>query len=60
MKTEEYIFKILMKVSAFIIVCSLLSILYTIVSKGLPSLSWDMISKIPEGGFYIGKELSEC
>jgi phosphate transport system permease protein len=24
--------------------------------KRIGSLSWDMISKIPEGGFYIGKE----
>lgn len=54
-KIEEFIFKVLMKISAFIIVLSLVSILYTIVSKGLPSMSWDMVSKIPEGGFYIGK-----
>ncbi len=54
-KAEEMFFKFLMKLSAFVIVLSLLSILYTIVSKGLPSMSWDMISKIPEGGFYIGK-----
>ena len=54
-KAEEFIFKILMKVSAFIIVGCLLSILYTIITKGFPSLSWDMVSKIPEGGFYIGK-----
>jgi len=31
-------------------------ILFTIVSKGLPSLSLDMISKLPNGGFYLGKE----
>ena len=54
-KIEEFIFKVLMKISAFIIVLSLVSILYTIVSKGLPSMSWDMVSKVPEGGFYIGK-----
>src|SRR2546430_11983633 len=54
-RIEEIIFKLLMKVSAFIIVFSLLAILYTIVSKGFPSMSWDMVSKIPEGGFYIGK-----
>ncbi len=54
-RIEELIFKFLMKVSAFIIVFSLLAILYTIVSKGFPSMSWDMVSKIPEGGFYIGK-----
>ncbi len=54
-RIEEIIFKFLMKVSAFIIVFSLLAILYTIVTKGFPSMSWDMVSKIPEGGFYIGK-----
>jgi phosphate transport system permease protein len=30
-------------------------ILWTIVSKGFHSLSWEMVSKIPGGGFYIGK-----
>jgi phosphate transport system permease protein len=30
-------------------------ILYTIFSKGVGSLTWEMVSKIPEGGFYIGK-----
>ena len=54
-RIEEVVFKFLMKASAVIIVFSLLSILYTIVTKGLPSMSWDMVSKIPEGGFYIGK-----
>jgi len=34
----------------------LLYILYIIVKKGLPSLSWEMISQIPSGGFYLGKE----
>src|SRR5690606_18633604 len=26
------------------------------VVKGLPYLTWDMVSKVPQGGFYIGKE----
>lgn len=30
-------------------------ILYTIVSKGVPYMSLDMITKSPEGGFYFGK-----
>ncbi len=53
---EERIFKALMLLSAFAIISILGFILYTIVSKGLPSLSWEMISKLPGGGFYLGKE----
>jgi phosphate transport system permease protein len=40
--------------TALIIGC-FFGIIYTIVSKGLPALTWEMISKTPEGGFYIGK-----
>ena len=54
-KTEENIFKFLMILSTIIISSTLFLLLYTIFSRGVGSLSWDMISKIPEGGFYIGK-----
>ncbi|MEY2868843.1 MAG: hypothetical protein RIR01_1308 [Bacteroidota bacterium] len=54
-KTEEKIFKFLMIVSTIIISSSLFMILYILFSKGIGSLSWDMVSKVPEGGFYIGK-----
>jgi phosphate transport system permease protein len=54
-KIEETILKVLMILSTIIISSTLFMILYTIFSKGLGSLSWDMVSKIPEGGFYIGK-----
>ena len=54
-KIEENIFKVLMILSTIIISSTLFMILYTLFSKGLGSLSWDMVSKIPEGGFYIGK-----
>jgi phosphate transport system permease protein len=54
-KIEEMIFKVLMVLSTLIITSTLFLILYTIFSKGLGSLNWDMVSKIPEGGFYIGK-----
>ncbi len=53
---EEKIFKALMLVSAFIIIAVVGYILFTIVSKGFGSLTWDMISKGPGGGFYLGKE----
>lgn len=32
------------------------NILYTILERGLPALNWDMITKLPGGGFYIGGE----
>jgi phosphate transport system permease protein len=54
-KLEESIVKFLMVLSTLIISSTLFMLLYTIFSKGIGSLSWDMISKIPEGGFYIGK-----
>ncbi|MBC7845119.1 MAG: phosphate ABC transporter permease PstA [Flavobacterium sp.] len=54
-KIEENIFKVLMILSTIIICSTLFMILYTIFSKGMGSLTWDMVSKIPEGGFYIGK-----
>jgi phosphate transport system permease protein len=53
---EEKIFKALMLLSAFVIIGVLGYILYTIVSRGIGSLSWDMITKQPGGGFYLGKE----
>lgn len=54
-KIEETIFKVLMIASTLLITSTLFLILYTIFSKGIGSLNWDMISKIPDGGFYIGK-----
>jgi phosphate transport system permease protein len=53
---EEKFFKGLMISASCIIITVLSFILYVIIRKGLPSLSWDMISKIPSGGFYLGKE----
>jgi phosphate transport system permease protein len=55
-KLEEKIFKILMIAATVIIISVLLYILYIIISRGLPSMSWDMVTKIPSGGFYLGKE----
>ncbi|MBP8849492.1 MAG: ABC transporter permease subunit [Breznakibacter sp.] len=55
-KIEEKIFKTLGILSTILILSMLLYILYVIVRKGLPSLTWSMISEIPTGGFYLGKE----
>jgi len=54
-KIQMLFFKGLMITATVIIASSLFAILWTIVSKGFSSLSWDLISKVPDGGFYIGK-----
>ena len=53
---EEKFFKILMVAASVLIMAVLLYIIGTILYRGLPSLSWDMITKLPGGGFYLGKE----
>jgi len=54
-KFEENLFKVLMIFSSVVIVLILLVIIYTIFSKGIGSLSWEMVSQSPKGGFYYGK-----
>jgi phosphate transport system permease protein len=49
------VFKGIMILSTLIIAGSLIMILWTITSRGIHALTWDLVSKIPEGGFYIGK-----
>jgi len=55
-RLEEGFFKALMYLSTFVVVGSLLLIILTIIWKGLPSLSLSMITKTPQGGYYLGKE----
>ena len=51
----EAFMKTLMRAALFIVAGSLGLILWTIISRGLPSLTWDMVSQIPKGGYYMGK-----
>ena len=53
---EENFFKTLMIASAVLIMSVLIYIVGTIIYKGFPALSWDMVTKLPGGGFYLGKE----
>lgn len=55
-KFEEKFFRVLTAIVTAIIVFVLAHILYTIISKGFSSLSWQIISQEPKGGFYLGKE----
>jgi phosphate transport system permease protein len=53
---EEKIFKVIMIGAAVIILCVLIYIIGTIFYRGFPALTLDMITKLPGGGFYLGKE----
>ena len=55
-KLEENFFRILMVLATIVVAGSFFLIVGTIVYKGVPFMNWDMITKTPGGGFYIGKE----
>jgi len=55
-RVKEFIAKLLMWVSMVVVFVFVVSVLWTIFSKGIKAMSWDMVSKLPGGGFYIGKE----
>lgn len=52
---KEKIAKIIMQIAGFCIIGSLFLIVGIILYKGVPYLSWDMLTETPQGGFYIGK-----
>ena len=52
----ELFIKTIMRIALLIVAGALGLILWTIISRGLPSLSWQMISQVPKGGYYMGKE----
>ena len=52
---EETIFKFLMLLSFSIVAASLGYILIAVLVKGLPAVSWAMLTQSPEGGYYLGK-----
>jgi phosphate transport system permease protein len=55
-KFEELFFRALMVLATIIVGGSFFLIVGTIFTKGAPYMNLDMITKIPGGGFYIGKE----
>jgi len=52
----EAIFKVLMLISFGFVAGSLALILWTIISRGLPAITWAMLTQAPKGGYYLGKE----
>jgi phosphate transport system permease protein len=55
-KRTEVVFRVLMIGSTAIVIGSLLLIIGTVVWKSLPALKISMITRAPQGGFYLGKE----
>ncbi|MCB8965900.1 MAG: phosphate ABC transporter permease PstA [Ardenticatenaceae bacterium] len=55
-RLEEGFFKVLMLLSTAVVLGSLLLILLTILWRGLPSLNLAMLTQLPQGGYYLGKE----
>ena len=54
-KAEEQIVKGLMGVAIAIVIGSLILVFGMVLVKGAGALNLDMITKVPEGGYYLGK-----
>lgn len=55
-KIEARFFYFLMVISIVSLVMILLLIIASILTRGLPYLSWEMVSQTPKGGYYFGRE----
>jgi phosphate transport system permease protein len=55
-KRADLFFRVLATASAALVLLSLLLIVGTILWKSVPALSLSMLTKTPQGGFYLGKE----
>jgi phosphate transport system permease protein len=53
---EEQFFKYLLGFFTFSLIAILFFIVFEIIKKGAPALSWEMLTEVPKGGFYFGKE----
>jgi len=55
-KLTEFLVNSLMVLSTLFVVGCLLLILGTVIRRGLPALDLAMLTQIPQGGYYLGKE----
>ncbi|MBN2681933.1 MAG: phosphate ABC transporter permease PstA [Bacteroidales bacterium] len=53
-KIEEKFFKIISQLATYSLVAILGYIIFVIFKNGFSSLSWEMVSEIPSGGYYYG------
>jgi len=54
-KIEERFFKVMMILATYFILAILAIIIYSIFEKGLKSISWEVLTTIPKGGYYYGR-----
>ncbi|MBR3947554.1 MAG: ABC transporter permease subunit [Bacteroidales bacterium] len=47
---------VFMWIAMILVFVLVFSVIYTVLSRGLKAMSWEMVSQLPGGGFYIGKE----
>lgn len=55
-RLTETFFKILMVASLSIVIASIIFIIAVVVYRGAPSLTISMLTQVPKGGYYLGKE----
>ncbi len=53
---EEFIVKILMAAALLMVFGFVAGIIFTVFHRGWSCISWEMVTSLPGGGFYIGKE----
>ena len=53
---EEFVVKIVMGLSLLTVFGFVAGIVWTIFHRGWSCISWEMVTSLPGGGFYIGKE----
>ncbi len=53
---EEKIFNVLMLLATLVVFGFFASIIWSIARVGFQSLTWETVSSLPGGGFYLGKE----
>ncbi len=53
---EEFAVRVLMFFSLLAVFGFTLGIIFTILHKGWSCITWEMVTSLPGGGFYIGKE----
>lgn len=53
---EESVARLLMGLSVAIVLFFVVSVVFSVMRRGLPVLTWEMLTSLPGGGFYIGKE----
>lgn len=55
-RTEDTVFRILTGLACYSLIVMLSYIIFIIFKNGLKALSWDMVTKLPSGGYYYGGE----